>query len=135
MDGAVSVSARGRNSGTLAGFLAVAFCLVGLIGLFATYAAPLPYQREIRREQVLDQVLVTPPAQLPALEDALGESADAVLKGTAPLPQRVAAERVAMRARFADEADGTAERLRVLIVVITIMGALVGAVMLGLQRR
>ncbi len=123
------------NIGAWIGFLAATFCVVGLIGLFSTYAAPLAYQRELRREQVLDQVLVTPPGQLAALRDALGDSADAVLSGAGPIADRVATERLAMRARLEHEADETAERLRLEIVIVTLTGAVLGGVMLGMQRR
>jgi hypothetical protein len=118
-----------------AGFLAAAFAVVGMIGLVGTYSAPLPYQREARREVVLDQVLVTPPGQQEGLREALGDSADAVLKGDGPIAPRVAAERAAMRVRFAAEADATAQSLRLLIVVVTLMAAIFGALALGMQRR
>jgi len=125
----------GGNAGSWAGFLAAAFCIVGMVGLFATYAAPLPYQRAMRREAVLDQVAATPPAGWAALRDDLGDSADAVLNGSLPIGPRIAAERVAMRARFAAEAAATAGRLRLIIVVITLTGAGFGAVTLLLHRR
>ena len=118
-----------------AGFLAAAFCVVGMMGLLASYAAPLPFARAVHREAVLDQVLAAAPGERAGLREALGDSADAVLVGAGGLAQRVAAERVAMRARFAAEAEATAERLRLLIVVVTITGALFGAAVLGLQRR
>ena len=113
----------------------MAFCLVGLIGLFATYAAPLPFQRELRREDVLTELAATPSAARPALRDALGDSADAVLIGNGPIEPRIDAERRAMRTRFAAEAEGTARRLRWLIVLVTLTGAGFGAIALGLNRR
>ena len=73
------------NIGAWIGFLAATFCVVGLIGLFSTYAAPLAYQRELHREQVLDQALITPPGRLAGLRDALGDSADAILTGAGPI--------------------------------------------------
>jgi hypothetical protein len=126
---------RAGNAGTWAGFLAAAFLIVGLMGFFATYAAPLPYQRAMHREAVLDRLEITPPAQWGALRDDLGDSADAVLNGAGPIEPRIAAERVAMRARFEAEAAATASRLRLIIVVITLTGAAFGAVTLGLQGR
>ena len=135
--GADTSPRRSRTGGgAWAGFLAAAFAVVGMIGLVGTYSAPLPYQREARREVVLDQVLVTPPGgQQEGLREALGDSADAVLKGDGPIAPRVAAERAAMRVRFAAEADATAQSLRLLIVVVTLMAAIFGALALGMQRR
>ncbi len=135
LQGGAAPRADAGNAGTWAGFLAAAFCIVGLVGFFATYAAPLPYQRALRRETVLDQLATTPPAGGAALRDELGDSADAVLTGSGPIGPRIAAERVAMRARFTAEAEGTAARLRLIIVAITLTGAAFGAVTLGLQSR
>jgi hypothetical protein len=128
-------AARLGRLGAWGGFMAAAVCVVGMIGLVGTYSAPLPYEREARREAVLDQVAMTPAPQREALRDALGDSADAVLKGDGPIGPRVAAERAAMRVRFAAEADATAQSLRLLIVVVTLMGAVFGGLALGLQRQ
>ena len=127
--------ATDANRGAWTGFLVAAFCVVGMIGLVASYAAPLPYQRELSRDAALDRLLLTAPDQRERLRDALGDSADAVLQGTTPLSQRVAAERTAMHARFTVEADELASRLRLMIVVVTLMAATIGAVALGLRRK
>jgi len=75
-----------------------------------------------------------PAAALAFLRTRLGESAAAVVPGP-DLPARIAAERLAMRARFATESDVTLARLRWLISVITGMGALFGVAMLNLAAR
>jgi hypothetical protein len=115
-------AARLGRLGAWGGFMAAAVCVVGMIGLVGTYSAPLPYEREARREAVLDQVAMTPAPQREALRDG-------------PIGPRVAAERAAMRVRFAAEADATAQSLRLLIVVVTLMGAVFGGLALGLQRQ
>src|ERR1700742_1158530 len=42
-----------RVDGNRLGFLAVSFLLVCLVGLFASYATPIPYARGMLREQAL----------------------------------------------------------------------------------
>jgi len=128
-----------RPTGTLAAFLAMAFFIVGLTGLFATFAAPLPLERALAREGVLDEAVAAaqgadPAAALAFLRTRLGESAAAVSPGP-DLPARIAAERLAMRARFATESAVTLSRLRWLICVVTGMGALFGVVLLHLAAR
>ncbi len=117
----------------------MAFVVVGLAGIFGTYAAPVPFGRALAREAVLDQVLaasLAPDAQarLAALRPALGESAEAVLSGPGTLAQRVARERERMRARFAEEEAELDARLRLLIGVVTFAAALFGLAMLGVGR-
>ena len=132
--------ARPSGGGTWAAFLATAFAIVGLTGIFATYAAPLPLARALARETTLDRALATagapdPGAALAALRPALGESADAVVSGPGTLAERVARERVAMRARLTEEAGEVALRLRVMIGVFTLAGALFGIAVLSIVRR
>ncbi len=125
-----------QPSGTWIGFLSMAFAVVGMTGLFATYAAPLPRERELARETALDDALEAArapdgPARLEALRPRLDDSADAVLTGTAPIETRVRAERLAMRARLEAEAEATDTRLRWLVCVVTLMGAAFGAAVIG----
>jgi hypothetical protein len=133
------------NSGAMTGFLIVAFAVVGLTGVFATFAAPLPLHRALMRDAALDDALAAnfgpaPEAGLEALRARLGESADALLpaKGAAlpaDMPMRIARERVAMRARFMVQAQETDLRLRWLLGVITLTGAAFGVAALRMSRR
>ena len=122
-------------------FAAIAVGVVGLTGVFATYAAPLPLQRALARETALDAALAAasspdPKAALAALAQRLGDSAGALAGTPDDLRQRVAAERLAMRARFATEAAGLAAQLRLLIILITITaGVFVAAVIGGFSRN
>ncbi len=74
------------------GFLAVAFAMVGLIGLIASYAAPLPLERAMARDAALDAVLEQagsdPAAAIEALRPRLAESADALLAAGGDLAGR-----------------------------------------------
>jgi hypothetical protein len=117
-------------------FLVLAFAVVGLTGLFATYAAPIPLHRAIDREAALTAAAeTTDPQALAALRPRLGDSADAVLAPGPDREARIAAERIAMRARLEREAAITATRLRWLIVIITLAAAVFGAVLLGVVGR
>ena len=122
------------------GFLVCAFAVVGLTGVFATYATPLPLIRAEQREAAFDAVLqatATPDraAALEALRPALGEDADAVITASGGSPAGLLALRTAMRERFLKEADAVADRQRLLICVVTASGALFGVALLGLGRR
>ncbi|MBV9785662.1 MAG: hypothetical protein JO264_17790 [Acidisphaera sp.] len=120
-------------------FLAMSFAVVGLTGVFATYAAPLPLERALHRDAALDATLAViaagaDPRALDALRPALGDSAEAVLHGTGAPASRIRAERAAMHAHFLAEARAEAAQLRLLIVVITVMAAIFGAVLLRIGR-
>jgi hypothetical protein len=136
-------TARQRDNATWAGFLVMAFVIVGLTGVFATYAGPLPLERALARDAVLDQAQATlsapdPHAALERLRPALGDSAGKVLDGPddpTHLSDRIAAERAAMRSRLTAEAQGVARELRLLILVMTAAGAIFGAALLGVARN
>ncbi len=126
----------GRINFNLLAFVAMAFAIVGLIGIFATYAGPLPLERAVARETALDAVLAAaksgnPEAALDALKPQLDDSAGVLKGGVEGIEQRVAAERVAMRARFTADAAATGVRLRWLIGMITLMGWVFTITMLG----
>jgi hypothetical protein len=117
-------------------FLAMGFAVVGLTGLFATYAAPIPLERAFLREQALDDAaaaLAAPDAaaRLEALRDRLGESADALLPPAGDMATRIAAERLTMRARLQQDEEDTVTRLRWLMSVVTLGSAGFGMALLG----
>ena len=121
-----------RKSLAWMGFVFMAFAVVGLAGIFATYAAPLPLERALSREAALDEALAaigTPDeaARLRALAPRLGRSADALGGDPATVAERIRDERAEIRAEFAAEAERLGWRLRFLILVITIMGGGLGA--------
>ncbi len=128
------------DTGTWTGFLVVAFGVVGLIGAFSTYAAEIPFDRAVARNQALDQVLLAahaadPRAALDALRPALAESADRVLGGDGPTEARVAAERSRVLTDLHDEALDYGLRLRVVIAAFTGAAALFGAMVLSIVQR
>ncbi len=130
-----------QSSGSWIGFAAMAFVIVGLSGVFATYALPIPMERAFALDAALDEALVAahgpdPAVALAALRPRLGENADAVLAGPGTAVERIQRERAAMRDRFRAEAEATAVRIRWLCMVVSVMGAVfVGALMGSLARR
>jgi hypothetical protein len=131
----VTPSSRVRPAAAWAAFLVAAFALVGLMGVFATYAAPLPVNRALLREAALDDALAAahgpdPQAALERLRDRLDDSASAILPAGADFDARVAQERTAMRARFTREAAAVAARLRWEVVLVTLTAAAFGVAML-----
>ena len=118
-------------------FLLCSFAVVGLMGLFASYAGPLPYERATARDAVLDRALqlgAQPAgdvkAALEPLRDELDDSAPVVIDGEGPLPQRVAAARTAIHAEMQHEAEAIGSRLRLELAVVTVVAAACGAAML-----
>ena len=126
-----------RNSATWMAFLAMAFAVVGLIGVFASYAAPLPLQRALARDAALDAALATGggKAALEGLRDQLDDNAAAVIDGGGPLADRVATARAAMHAELEHEAAAVGARLRLELLVVTVVAAGFGMVVLGAAAR
>ena len=129
-----------RSNGPWMAFLAMTFVVVGLTGLFATFAAPLPLERAMMRDTLLDQALATAgrPDQaslLAGMRTQLDSSAAAVIDGTGDLTARVSGARQAMHAEMQHEANAIASRLQLLVVVVTAVAAVFGAVIIGAAGR
>lgn len=125
---------------TLVGFLVCCFAVVGLVGLFATFAAPLPLQRAMAREETLDAAQEAlsgpdPAAAIAALKDRLDDSAPALIPLPANPQAAIAAERVAMRARQRAEAEAVGARMRLMIGIVTVMAAVFGTAVTGFARK
>jgi hypothetical protein len=130
---------RGAGGAWMA-FLAMTFVVVGLTGLFATFSAPLPLERALARDAALDDALAAShrpdaAAVIEALRPRLAESADAILPVGGDMDARIGAARAAMQSRLLLEADVTAQRLRWMICVVTLTGAVFGAAILASSRR
>jgi hypothetical protein len=117
-------------------FLAMAFVVVGMAGFFASFAAPLPLQRAMARDAALDEALASggKPEILAPLRERLDDSAALVIDGSGPIETRVTTARAAMRAELLNDSDAVAERLRVMLIVVTIVAAVFGAVVVGASR-
>jgi hypothetical protein len=138
--------ANGSRQGSLAwtAFLAMAFAVVGMTGVVATYAAQIPLQRALLHEALLDRVLLVgqapDPAQAlaalrPEVSEILGEQATPVLDGPGPLAVRVADARARLQTSFGAEAADVGFRLRIVICVFAAVGMLFGAMVLSVVRR
>ena len=136
-------AATSSGSGAWAGFLAMAFAVVALMGVLGTYAAPIPLERALSRNAALDSVLVAArapdaAAALDRLRPELGDSADPVLGGAAApaaIDARVAAERDRVNRAFLLESADIGLRLRVVICAFAAAGALFGMIVLSVVRR
>lgn len=129
-----------RNSATWTAFLVMCFAAVGLTGLFATFATTVPLYRALAQNAALDQVLAASrqpdaAAQLDRLRPLLGESAAGALGGEGTVEERVSRERAAMRVRQEHEAEGVAWRIRVMVLVVTLMATLFGVFVMGVSRH
>ena len=128
------------NSGGWIAFAAMAFIVAGLAGVFATYALPIPMERAFAVDTALDEALIAargpgPDRAIAALASRLGESAAPLSHGTGSWEDRIQRERAAMRARFLAEEQATALRLRWLVVVVNLMGAVFVAAIVGTVSR
>lgn len=129
-----------RNRGVWIAFLLMCFLITGLVGLFASYATAIPLERALMRTAVLDQVLAAAqgpdaPAKLEALRPQLGEQAPLVLSGPGDLTARVATARAAILSEETREANSIGFRTRLMIVVVTVLAAGLGAGLLALAVR
>ena len=120
-------------------FLLMLFAIVGLCGLFASYATSIPLERGLARSATLDQVLAaeagSDTARLERLRPVLGSLGSDVLDGTGPLADRVAAARAVVFDEERREAASVAYRTRLMLGVVTVLAAILGAGILGLARR
>ena len=90
---------RRRIDGAWYGFLTVGFLVIGLAGIFGTYASQVPYQRGELAEQVLDRAAAThTAAELAGLKSELGDNAAIMARQNVPLAENITAARAATRA-------------------------------------
>ena len=130
----------GKDGGAWAGFLVMAFAVLGLVGAAGIYAAQIPFERALARSAALDQALAVsgePDAaqKLADLAPALDDSAGHILHGPGDIAERVADERARMFAAFGHEARDIGLRLRIVLAVFTAAGALFGVAVLSVVRR
>ena len=123
-----------------AAFLAVCFLIVGLVGLFASYAGQIPLERAAYRVRVLDQVADAArgpdaEARLAELRPELADRAGAVLDGDGPLDARIATERKAALSEGVAESDAVSVRVRLMLLVVTAMSAAFGIGVMSMARK
>ena len=126
-----------RQTGTWMAFLATLFALVGLCGMFASYAAGVPLERAIARLAVLDEAAMASGSQasLEGLRPRLASLGALVLDGPGPVPERIAAARRTVREEARREEASVTHRTRLMLGVVTLLAAGLGAGMIELVRR
>ena len=129
-----------RPQATWTAFLLMCFALVGLAGMFASYAVTIPLDRALARTAVLDGVLAEArqpdAARQATLRMMLGpEVGPRVLDGPGDLFDRVAAQREVVLQEGVQEDRRVAYRIRVLVAVVTVTAGLVGSGIMGFAHR
>lgn len=123
------------------GFLLCCFLLPGLIGTFASFSIPAPVIDELHQQAALDAVLNAPDAAAQAAaiaslqNDVDDDTAAMITKGSGPMAARVAAAERNMRTEVVSEARGEAYRIRLMVITMTVLGALFGVALLGPGRE
>jgi hypothetical protein len=110
------------------------------VGIFASYAVPVPLVRAVAREAALDEAQLAlhsadPKAGLESLKLKLDDSYDVLIKLPVDPDRAVAAERVAMRTRMLADSAAIGERMRWMITVVTLMAGVFGIAMSGGGRK
>lgn len=125
------------NSRAWGGFLVMAFVILGLCGLFSTYAAQLPFQRELFAENKLDLMIAAPDAnaRLDSLRDTLGDDGVGAFSAAGSPEQRIETARLVLRKHFQVQAADIALRLRIVLIVFTGASALFGVMVVSILRR
>lgn len=127
-----------RYLDTWTAFLLMLFALVGLCGLFASYATAIPIERALARSTALDAAasgVPTDPEAVQRLQAALGSAAPAVLEGGQPLPLRISAAREIILDEERHETASVAYRTRLMLGVVTVIAATLGAGIMALSRK
>lgn len=117
-------------------FLLMLFAVVGLCGLFASYANSIPLERALARSAALDQVLDAPDAAArERLRPVLDTLAASVLDGAGPLAVRVGAARKVVADEQEREAASIGYRTRLMLGVVTVIAGALGAGIMAIARR
>jgi|BEDMetMinimDraft_2_1075160.scaffolds.fasta_scaffold02123_4 hypothetical protein len=128
----VAASRQSRGA-SLAAFLAMAFLVSALAGLFATYAAPAPYARALAIEGAIDAAEQAGDGALAALAARLTREGFSCPE--AQSPPSAARLRSCVRAASSREGAAVAWRLRWLIGLASLTSAAFAIALFGARRR
>jgi len=123
------------------GFMLCAFLLPGLIGTFASFSIPAPVIDEMHQQDALDAVLAAPDATaqaaaIAALADKVDpDTAAIVANGAGPIEARVAAAEQNMRAEVVAQARAAAYKIRLMVITMTVLGAVFGVLLMGPEKK
>ena len=129
-----------RIIGPWIAFLSTLFLLVGLCGLFASYATSIPLERAAARNVLLDQAAATANApdgagQLRQLLPRLDSLAEPLTTGPGTLADRITAARATVLDEQRRETVSLTYRVRLMLGVVTVLAAALGAGILSLVRN
>jgi len=130
-----------KISASRLGFMLCAFLLPGLIGTFASFSIPAPVIDEMHQQDALDAVLAAPDATaqaaaIAALADKVDpDTAAIVANGAGPVEARVAAAEQNMRAEVVAQARAAAYKIRLMVITMTVLGAVFGVLLMGPEKK
>lgn len=118
-------------------FLAMLFLVVGLCGLFASYAGVVPLERAGARTALIDRVAQSGAdrTMIETLAPQLGSLAPLLLDEQTPLQERLARARALVAEEARREAASVSYRVRLMLGVVTVLAALLGCAILTQLRK
>lgn len=130
--------ARERISAQRIGLMLTAFLMLTLIGVFATYAAPIPPMRGVAAEAALARAAASGDggAMRTAIEGAkplLGRQGQLALTALPPDRAGMAKAATLLAAETGQASALISYRLRLLVIVIGVLAALFGVALLGIR--
>ena len=129
---------RERVSAQRIGMMLTGFLMLTLIGVFATYAAPIPPMRGVIAEAAIARAAASgdPAAMRAALAAAkplLGLRGRKTLASLAPDRAGMARAATLLSAETAEASHLVAYRLRLMVIVIGVLAGLFGVALLGIR--
>lgn len=132
------MAARERISGQRIGMMLTGFLMITLIGVFATYASPIPGMRGVIVEAQLAQAAAsgdagTMRAALVATKPLLGINGRKTLATLSPDPAGMARAAVVLNHATLQASNLVSYRIRLMVIVIGILAAAFGIAVLGIR--
>jgi hypothetical protein len=132
------MAARERISGQRIGMLLTGFLMITLIGVFATYASPIPGMRGVIVETRIAQAAASGDAAmmraaLVATKPLLGVNGQKTLATLAPNPAGMAQAAIVLNHATLQASDLVSYRIRLMVIVIGVLAAAFGIAVLGIR--
>ncbi len=132
------IVARERISGQRIGMMLTAFLMITLIGVFATYASPIPGMRGVIVEAELAQAAATGDAgtmkmALAQAKPLLGINGQKTLATLTPDRAGMARAAVVLNHATLRASDLISYRIRLMVIVIGVLAAMFGVALLGIR--
>ena len=129
---------RERVSAQRIGMMLTGFLMLTLIGVFATYAAPIPPMRGVIAEAAIARAAAagdtaTMRAALAEAKPLLGRRGQKTLAALTPDRAGMAQAATLLAAETAEASRLVAYRLRLMVIVIGVLAGLFGVALLGIR--